>query len=583
MNEQGGIRRLGVCMVVYGCAAIGLGLRLAFLHLGPHDDFRASIESRRQIEHEIRVERGTIYDRGGRRNILAMDLSLRDICADPKQIVEAGRVLEVSAVLAELLGRPVDEIAVRLNRPDRRYARLERFAHDDLVAAVAERNLPGLFFRNAYTRYYPHRAFLCHVLGFVNHEGVGGAGLEQALHRHLTGTPGRIESKADALRDELYLQRGLTVPGEPGHDVELTIDQNIQHIVEKTVDWLMEEHQARGVWVIVQKVRTGEILAMASRPGYDLNAFGSSTEDERLNRAIGFVYEPGSTFKIAAFSAALNENLVSPDTLIDCENGLWMYANRPLRDVGRYREISVADGLQKSSNIMTAKLSLMLGDDRFEAYLRAFGIGSTLGIDLPGEERGILHPARAWQRISPTRIAIGQGVSVTALQVLNMYCAIANDGFLMRPYVVREVRGADGTVVLRNEPHVIRSVVRPHTAAVMTRLLARATEPGGTGRRAAIEGMAVAGKTGTAQKPVPGGYSATDYVASFAGFLPADDPELGIIVVLDSPKPEHSGGRVAAPAFRTIADEAVRYMGLGLPAGQLAAGRDSESREGLWP
>ena len=579
MSETTGIGRLGVCTLLYGCAAIGLGLRLAFLHLGPHEELRASVGRRRQIAQEIRGERGTIYDRGGRRNILATDQRLSDIVADPLVVLESGRLLDVASELATLLDRPVDELAVRLNRPDRRYARLVRFAEDDLVGAVAERELPGIRFENAYTRYYPHRSFLCHVLGFVNHEGVGGAGLEQGLHRYLTGTPGRIESMANALRHELYWKRGHTVAPQPGADVELTIDQNIQHIVEKVIDELMEAHVARGAWVIVQKIRTGEILALASRPAYDLNAFGASTEDERLNRAIGVVFEPGSTFKIAVFSAALNDGLVSADTVIDCENGLWLYANRTLRDVTGYRELTVADGLQKSSNILSAKLALKLGDERFEAYLRAFGIGSSLGIDLPGEEHGILAPARTWPRIHPTRVAIGQGVSVTALQVLGMYSAIANDGFLMRPYVVREVRAPDGRVLLRNEPHVIRAVVQPRTAAIMTRLLTRVTEPGGTGRRAAIEGIPVAGKTGTAQKPVAGGYSSTDYIASFAGFLPADDPELAIVVVIDTPRPVYSGGRVAAPAFQVIADEAVRYMGLGLPAGQLVAG----AREDTWP
>jgi len=579
MSETSGIWRLRVCALLYGCAAIGLGLRLAFLHLGPHEEVRASVARGRRIAQDIRGERGTIYDRGGRRNILATDQRLHDIVADPWIVVESGRLIDIASELADVLDRPVDELAVRMNRPDRRYARLARFAEDDLVQAVAARDLPGIRFDNAYARYYPHRAFLCHVLGFVNHEGVGGAGLEQSLHGYLTGTPGRIESMANALRHELYWKRGHTVAAQPGGDVELTIDQNIQHIVEKVIDDLMETHAARGAWVIVQKIQTGEILALASRPAYDLNAFGAATDDERLNRAIGVVFEPGSTFKIAVFSAALNDGLVEPETVIDCENGWWMYANRPLRDVTGYRELTVADGLQKSSNILSAKLALKLGDERFDAYLRAFGIGSALGIDLPGEEHGILAPARTWPRIHPTRVAIGQGVSVTALQLLGMYSAIANDGFLMRPYVVREVRAPDGRVLLRNEPHVVRAVVQPRTAALMRDLLTRVTEPEGTGRRAAIEGLRVAGKTGTAQKAVAGGYSDTDFIASFAGFLPADNPELSIVVVVDTPRPIHSGGRVAAPAFRTIADEAVRYMGLGLPTGQLAAG----GREDTWP
>jgi len=552
--------RFGACIALFMAAVVGLGSHLAFLHLGPHRELREQVNAIRQIEEKIKVRRGNIYDRAGPANLLAMDLTLKDVCADPRAVVESGRLVDVAAALSDVLDLPSDEIAVRLNRPRRRYARIEARVQDEVADRLAQRKLPGLFFREINTRYYPQRTFLCHVLGFVNYEAVGSAGIELGLNSYLKGTPGLLESQVNARRQELYWLRGRCLPAIDGADVQLTIDQNIQNIVERVIDGLMEQHQARAAWVIVAKVGTGEIVAMASRPGYDLNEFGSASDEERLNRAIGSVYEPGSTMKAAIFAAVLNEGLVTPETIIDCESGSWRYANKPLRDFHPYGELTVADGIKKSSNIMTAKLALMLGNRRIAEYLEAFGFGAQTGIDLPGEECGILHPVRRWSKISPTRLAIGQGVAVTALQILNMYCAIANDGYLMKPYVVNQVRARDGSVLLRNQPQVVRAVLRPRTAALMTFLLGRVTDSDGTGRRARVEGYTVAGKTGTAQKPIAGGYSDTANVASFVGFLPAEAPELGIIVVVDEPQPLHTGGLVAAPAFSTIASEAVRCL-----------------------
>jgi len=310
-------------------------------------------------------------------------------------------------------------------------------------------------------------------------------------------------------------------------------------------------------------VKTGEILAMVSRPAFDLNRFYDTDTDVRLNRAVGANYEPGSTMKAAAFAAAFNEGIVSPDTVFDCENGGWYYKGKLLRDSHPYGMLTVADGLKKSSNILTAKLALMLGNDRLYQYLRAFGFGEVTGIDLPGEEAGIFHPPSQWYGISPTRIPIGQGIAATGLQILGLYCTIANDGYRMRPYVVRRVTDSEGQVVYEGKPEVVAQVIRPETAALMRELLATVAEEGGTGRRAQIDGgVRVAGKTGTAQKPVAGGYSPTDYVASFVGFLPVEDPEIGIIVVVDNPKPLYYGGTVAAPAFGKIAGELSRYLGI---------------------
>ncbi|HAS83261.1 MAG TPA: hypothetical protein DCS43_11465 [Verrucomicrobia bacterium] len=562
MNDRRMLGRFGVCAAGFLLLAAGLGARLAFLHLGPHEARRERLDQLRQFHEEISGRRGEIFDRSGPGNILAMDLPVKNVCANPSVILASNAVASVASQLAELLSLDVDAVAVKLNQPGRRYVRVQRFAEADLAAQVDASGLPGVYLEDSNVRHYPYGSFLCHVLGFVNYEGGGSAGVEQRLNNDLKGQSGVMEGRVNAFRQEVYLSRGLYEPGREGHSVELTIDRQVQYIVEKVIDGLMQEYTPMGAWCIVQNVKTGEILAMVSRPAFDLNKFFEADPQVRLNRSIGINYEPGSTLKSATFAAALNEGIVTQNTVFDCENGAWYYKGKLLRDAHSYGKLTVAEGLLKSSNIMTAKISLMLGNDRLYKYLRAFGMGEPSGIDLPGEEPGIFHPPSKWYGISPTRIPIGQGIATTALQVLGIYCTIANAGYRMKPYVVKRITDPDGRLVFEAQPEVVARVIRPDTAALMCELLAKVTEEGGTGRRAGIEDMRVAGKTGTAQKPVRGGYSPTDYIASFVGFLPADDPEIGIIVVADTPKPVHTGGRVAAPAFAAIAVDVSRYLGL---------------------
>lgn len=551
-----------VSTAALGLALAGLGCRLGVLHLGPDDSQREDLSRRRTLQKTLLAGRGTIYDASGRENILALNITVSDVCADPRKVVSENAVLDVASHLAETLDLPIDEVAVKVNQEDRRFAYIRRYVHPDVVESVNVTGYPGLFLREQTFRHYPHGSFMCHVLGFVNHENVGSAGVEQCMDHYLRGSPGRQEGPLDGLRRELVARRRTYIPALSGADIVLTLDQNVQYIVERAIDRALQEHQAQGAWAVVQRVRTGEILAMASRPAFDLNHFRHAAVEEKRNRAIGYVYEPGSTFKLVVFTAVLNERLVTPETVIDCENGEWYYGGYPLRDFSSHGCLSVADGLKKSSNILSAKLALRLGEARFHDYLRRFGFGRGLGIDLPGEEDGILHPVPSWSNISATRIAIGQGVAVTALQMLGAACALANDGVLLRPYVVDRVIGPDGQLLHCGKPAALGRTCSPATAALMRRLLFRVTQAGGTGGRACVEGYEVAGKTGTAQKPEAGGYSKEKYVASFVGFLPAHDPEIGVIVVIDEPQPVHTGGRVAAPVFGEIAAQAVRYLNI---------------------
>lgn len=562
MNDRNMLGRFCFVVLLMLSATSVLGVRLAMLHLGSHDARLEKIEQMHRFKQDLLGRRGQILDSSGQKSLLALDMAADHVCADPTKILEEDALVPTATRLAEMLSLDVDEVAVKLHRPGRRYTRIKMFVPREASDAILQEELTGVFMRPTHMRYYPHGSLACHVLGFVNHEGVGSAGVEQRYDSYLRGRPGVIEGRLDALRREIYTEREVEDPGEPGHTIELTLDQHIQLVVERELDALMVSSKAKAVWAIVQDVRTGEILAMASRPAYDLNHFQDSTDDMRLNRAIGVNYEPGSTMKAAAFAAALNEGIVTPETVFDCELGSWFYKGRSLRDVSAQGLLTVADGIKKSSNILTAKMSLMLGNARLYSYFRAFGLGEPLGIDLPGEEAGIFHSPEHWYGISPTRIPIGQGIATTALQILTVYSTIANDGYRMRPFVVKRIRDADGNVMVENEPRVVARVIRPDTAATMRRLLGRVTERDGTGRRARIDGLDVAGKTGTAQKPEAGGYSSTNYVASFAGFMPAEDPAVSMVIVVDEPRGHTGGGRVAAPVFAQIGTELNLYLGL---------------------
>lgn len=537
---------------------IGVGVRLAVLHLG-HEP--ATNPTKRDFQATLLAGRGTIVDCRGAGNALALNLAVKDVCADPKVIVSSGLVAQAASVLSENLDVPADELADRINRPDRRFAYLKRYVPEDAATPVVKLGIPGIFLNDTIIRHYPQRTFMCHVLGFVNYEGTGSAGVEQAMDTYLKGAPGYLQSCLNARNEELYWRRLQCIPALAGANVTLTLDQNVQYMVEKALDEVMGAQEAAGAWCIVERVKTGEILALASRPAFNPNEFRTADENSRLNRAIGFVYEPGSTFKVVAIAAALDEGTVRPDTEFDCENGAWEYGGKILHDVHGYGVLDVADIAKKSSNIGTAKVALTLGEKRYYEYLKRFGVGARTGIELPGEEAGILNPVEKWARIDITRIAMGQSVAVTALQMASIFAALGNDGFMMRPYLVKSVTRPSGERLYESHPEVIARPVTQRTAGMMRSILQRVTEEGGTGTKAAVPGYEVAGKTGTAQKALPGGgFSSTDVVASFVGFLPAEDPELAIVVVVDSPRKAHYGGTVAAPVFSSIAAQAVRYL-----------------------
>ena len=558
MTDRGYIWRATAVAVALLAGWGVLVVRLSVLHLGPNESLKARVRSMRNVEERILVGRGRILDRNGQ--LLALDLPVKNVCVDPAVVLSNGQARAVSAQLARVLDLPPAQVFDRVNRPGRRYEPVARLVREEVAVQVERLKLPGVFFEPLTTRYYPHDALACHLLGFSNKEGVGSAGLEQRWDPLLKGRPGLRQSERDGQRHEIYTRRTLEIEPQEGADIYLTLDQNIQYFVERALDAAMTNFHPEAAWAIVEEVRTGAILAMASRPAYDLNGYNETSADTRLNRAVGVNYEPGSVFKVGVVAAALNEGLIATNDQFDCENGMWFYAGRPLRDFHPYGILDVTGILRKSSNIGAAKIAVMLGPERLHRYLSEYGLGRSTGLEVPGEEAGQLHPVADWSKLSITRVAMGHEVAVTALQMLNVLCCIGNDGFLMRSHVVQKVVDKNGVVLRETKPEALARPITERTAVLMRSMLAEVTREGGTGTKAAVKGYNVAGKTGTAEKIVAGHYVKDANVSSFMGLLPAEKPQIGIIVVLDNPQPLRTGGVTAGPVFALIAEPVAHYL-----------------------
>ncbi len=555
---------LGLCILFLFGALVS---QVVHLQLGDQTERRAKYRQRKIFRKELAGRRGRVMDRNGR--VLALDVGMRHIAVDSRYIHRHGDPLAVQTALARFLQMEPAAVGARFSNPERQFEYVSKFVGEreamELEAYLVENAIKrGVVLEEVSNRTYPHGSLLSHVLGFANREGRGAAGVEWAMDRFLRGQGGLRVSEKDGHRREMVSRRSVQIDAAHGADVRLTIDQYLQYAVEEALLEAMRDTGALGAWAVVLESRTGAVLAMASKPDYDPNAFHSASPEDMRNRCLGMVYEPGSILKPLVFAAALNEGLVHPEESIDCEQGVWMYRRRPMRDFHAYARLSAADVLKKSSNIGTAKIGLRLSESLFYDYMRAFGIGLPTGVELPGEESGIFHPPRRWDGLTQSRVSIGHSVSVTAMQMAVSLNVIANDGVLLRPYLIRDVVDARGHVLFRQEPKPMgQAVLRPEVAKTMRGLMARITESGGTGRRAAIEGYEVAGKTGTAEKIIDGKYSDTQNIASFAGFLPARNPAITIVVSIDEPQGQfRTGGVVASPVFRRIGEEAIRYLGI---------------------
>src|SRR5213595_3347756 len=554
---------------VFVCAAfIGLfsifSFRLIYLQAIKHDEYAGLAAEKHVYKQIIYAERGMILDANN--EVLAHNIPVETVVADATHLNSTEATVDL---VSSELRIPSGELAEKLNS-GRRYIVIKRdvpeSAADALRAKLREQSLRGIYFEHDAARLYPNGSMLCHVIGFTDFDHKGIQGVEASMDEYLHGQDGYRYIEHNRAGQEIVLYRGQERASRDGYQVHLTVDLNLQNIVENEIDAAVREFNPQKAIIILMRPQTGEILAMANRPDFDLNQRNTARPEQMKNRAIIDMMEPGSTFKVVTAAAALNEKKVRPDTTVFCENGRWNFGGRTLHDHRPYGELSVQDILVKSSNIGAAKLALSMGDQKFYEYIRRFGFGERTGVELPGEINGVIRAPQNWSKISITRIPMGQEVAVTPLQMTVAMATIANGGKLITPRVVKSITTAEGKTVSDFSPSVVRQVISAETAKQIGQALRGVVSDRGTAAAAAVPGFIIAGKTGTAQKVDPhGGYEKGKEVVSFCGYLPADHPEFVGLVVLDDAqtKPElNYGGQVAGPIFSRIAEKAARYLDL---------------------
>jgi cell division protein FtsI (penicillin-binding protein 3) len=525
--------------------------RLSYLQLFCYSEYFAKAQHQQQRIFEISPKRGTIYDRKGRE--LAVSLPMDSVFADPAEITDAemvGRLL--SRILSD---SPSDEIETKI-REAHIPIRLARKLSPETAERIQQMNLRGIFFQQENRRVYPQRKLAAHVLGYTDVDEKGIGGIEYALDKEIRGRPGKMMVMADGRRRWYDRQESAA---DPGASVTLTVDETIQYIAEKELAQAIVDTHAKAGTVVVQDPNTGELLAVANWPTFDPNDAGSYSDEARMDRAVSAAYEPGSTFKVITLTGAIENGVTTPETMVDCQMGKILLPGRVIHDWRPFGVMSVDKILVHSSDVGAIKVALQLGAPRFYDTIRTFGIGQLTGIELPGENRGLLRPLENWSANSIGSLAMGQEVNVTPLQIISAISAIANGGTLYRPRIIRDMRG--DLMPLRHTEAGPRQATDQKTAAEMRGMMEDVVLEG-TGKPAQLSGYTAAGKSGTAQKidPTTGRYSVTQYNSSFVGFAPVNDPAISILVVLDSPVGAHHGGEVGGPVFKRIAEQVLAYL-----------------------
>lgn len=549
-------QRAHLRVVLFGLASslwiAAIAGRLVYLQVLARDSLQERAELQQQQTLSVDPMRGTIYDRNGRE--LAVSVELESVYAVPPAIEKPE---EVAAALAHCLDDRPDRIAERL-RSDRRFSWIQRKVAPATADCVRSLDLAGVDFLPEHRRFYPKRMVAAHVLGYVGLDNQGMSGIEYALDDAIRGEPGRQIIWTDARKRRAASR--LEQPSRPGRAIQLTLDEPLQYIAETELTRAVEESGAKKGIAIVMRPVTGELLAMAVWPGFNPNRYGAYPASHWRNSAVTDLYEPGSTFKVVVAAAALEEGVVSESERIDCGRGLLEVGSRVIRDHKVFDVLTFPEVVQFSSNIGMIRIGQRLGVERLSKYVGAFGFGTPTGVQLPGESQGLVRKASHWSPGTVASVSFGQEIGVTPLQMIAAINSIGASGYLMRPRMLMRVQAPDGEVLERFDPEPVRRVVSAETAARLTQILVGVVEHG-TGQRAKIPGYVVAGKTGTAQKATAGGgYSKTDYVASFAGFVPAYRPQLTGLVILDSPRGDHSGGR-AAEVFARIMERSLHHLG----------------------
>jgi cell division protein FtsI (penicillin-binding protein 3) len=527
----------------------GLVVQLYRLQIIDYADLLARAQRQQQHMIEVAPKRGEIFDR--QMNPLAMSLAVDSVFAVPYEIPHPEAVCKL---LGHVLGLDANDLLGRLTS-SHSFCWVKRKVTVEEANRVRDLNLKGIYFQRESKRFYPKGDLAAHVVGYVGLDDKGLAGLEYGMDDIIRGRSGRVLVATDARRRSF---QSTEWAGEPGKNLVLTLDEKIQYIAEKALAEAVEKWKAPGGVAIIQNPNTGEILALASQPTYDPKDFAKSPPEALQNRGLSWVYEPGSTFKLVTVAAALEEKLANPDEVIDCQQGSIVLAGHVIHDHEPFARLTVRDVVVKSSGVGAIKLGLRLGRQRLYKYIRSFGFGEKTEVELPGEERGLLNPPNRWSGISIGEISMGQEIGVTAIQLVTAYSAVANGGVLFEPRLVHDLFLGQAHDAMPPVPG--HRVISERTANLMKQILAAVVERG-TGQAAQLTGYSSAGKTGTAQKVDPSGaFSKSHYVASFVGFAPIGRPAITILVAIDSPVGAIYGAEVAAPVFKSIAEQTLGYM-----------------------
>lgn len=545
--------------------------RLVLLQVVQASDLKAKGIERRTTDRSLRAERGTIFDAQG--NVLAQSIPVKEVYADPKTLSDLiaqkqykSTKEEIATELGSILEINTQDILNKLNK-NLSWISLAHQVDIHKADKIMALKIPGVALNDEEKRVYPMGRFAASALGIVNLDGHGVEGIESYYDKVLYGKPGYQSQEQDTRARSIPDTPQQNDPPRPGNCVSLTLEPTIQYFVEQQLDDIQKATNANSVTILAMDPKTGRILGMGSRPTFDPTDYDKVTPDARRNLAIGMSYEPGSTFKIVTGSAALEEGVIRPeDTFPDPG-----YLRIPPRlitnwdsDQKPHGNPTFTQGMQLSSNVVLAQVGMKLGKSAFYTYLKAFGFGSKTGIDISGEESGLLVPQDKARDIDLATMSFGQANSVTPIQLLTAISAVANGGTLYRPYIVDKITTPDGQIVQQQKPTPVRQVISKATASQMTNVLEQVVS-GGTGHLAQIPGINVAGKTGTAQKvdPKTGAYSTTDFIASFAAFAPAEDPKIAVLIIIDTPKAAegHQGGTLGGPRAKAIIEGALQYYG----------------------
>lgn len=560
MTSYGGIKkRLLVYLIIMILIGFALLARLAWIQLVQGNDLKQKALEQSTLDVLVMPDRGTIFDRNGQE--LAVSASAGMVTAIPRNIENPEKTAEL---LAPLLDMEEEDILNKINNKNYQEVLLKRKVPNETVLKIRELNLNGIEITDDTRRYYPNNNLASHVLGFTGTDNQGLDGLEAMYDNVLTGVPGRVSTPKDAGGRKIDDSTSEYYEPEDGYNIVLTIDEVIQHYVEKAIDQAyIDNKPSKGISAIVMDPRSGEVLAMANRPDYNPNNPFSGSKDEWYNLwrnyAVSNTYEPGSVFKSITAAAALEEGVVTPEeefydpgyiTVAGQRINCWRYYNP-------HGHETFKEGVQNSCNVVFVNVAQRLGKEKFYKYIDAFGFGQKTGIRLPGESTGIVNPVEKIGPVELATISFGQGISVTPIQMISAFSTLANGGKLMQPYIVKSVTNSAGEIIEEYKPTVVRQVISEETSAEMRDIL-EGVVADGTGHSAYIEGYRVAGKTGTSEKYQPG-----KYIASFAAFAPADDPRIAVLVVIDEPNSfSHMGGAIAGPVVRSILTDTLRYLNI---------------------